>query len=59
MVLILDGNSEQVECAWRKIGLFEEKNPICDRSRSNQIPQTDQTSDIAPYLGKPQKKFFS
>ena len=28
--LILDGNSEHVEHAWGKIGLFGGKNPICD-----------------------------
>ena len=33
----LYGNSEHVAQARRKIGLFEEKNPICDCSRSNQI----------------------
>ena len=38
MVLILDGNSEHVAHASRKIGLFEEKNTICDFSRSNQMP---------------------
>ena len=37
MVLMLDGNSEQVAHAWRKIGLFGEENPICDCSRSKQI----------------------
>ena len=31
-VLILDGNSEHVAHARRKIVLFEEKNPICDHS---------------------------
>ena len=38
MALLLDGNSEHVGHAWRKIGLFGEKNPICDCSRSNQMP---------------------
>ena len=37
MVLILDGNSERDALAWRKMGLCEEKNPICECSRSNQI----------------------
>ena len=34
---ILDGNSDHVEHVWWKIGLFgeEEKNTICDYSRSN------------------------
>ena len=37
-VFILDGNSEQAAHAWRKIGIFgEEKNLICDWSRSYQI----------------------
>ena len=36
MVLKLDGNSELVVHASRKIGFFgEEKNPTCDCSRSN------------------------
>ena len=40
MVLILDANSEHDAHAWRKICVFgeEEKNPICDCSRSNQMP---------------------
>ena len=38
MVPILDGNSEQVAHAWRKIGLSGEGNPIGDCSRSNQMP---------------------
>ena len=34
MVLILDGSSETVAHAGRKIGLFyKKKNPICDSSR--------------------------
>ena len=37
MVLILDGNSEHVAHAWRKISLSGEINPICDCSRSNQM----------------------
>ena len=39
MVLILDGNSEHVAHAWKKIGHFgEEKNPICDQFQSNRMP---------------------
>ena len=38
MVLMLNGNSENVTKAWRRLGLFGEKNPICDSSRSNQMP---------------------
>ena len=37
IMLILDGNSEHVAHAWRKIGLFGLKNPICDCSRSNVV----------------------
>ena len=48
-ICILVGNSENVEHAWRKIGLLreEKKNPICDCSRSNQLPWTDKISKIA------------
>ena len=28
----------------------ERKNPICDCSRSNQMPQTDLITDIIPYV---------
>ena len=50
--LMLDGNSEQVSHAQRKIGLFreEEKNPICDCSLYHQMPCTDQITGIAPYM---------
>ena len=41
MVLILDGNSEHVVHALRKIGLLGKKT-ICNCSRLTQIPQTDQ-----------------
>ena len=34
---ILDGNLEGVEHARRKIGIFEEKHPICDWSKYNQM----------------------
>ena len=37
-VLILDGNSEHVAHARRKIGLLGEKYLLCDCSRSNQMP---------------------
>ena len=37
-VLILDGSSEHVAHACWKIGLFGEKNPICDCFRSNLMP---------------------
>ena len=49
IVLILDGNSEHVAHAWRKIGIFGKKNMICDGSRSKQMPYTDQITKIAPY----------
>ena len=26
------------------------KNPICDYSRSSQMPKTDETTEIAPYV---------
>ena len=41
MVRILDDNSEHVSHALRKIDLFGEKYPICDCSRSNDVPQRD------------------
>ena len=37
-VLILDGNSEHVAQAWTKKSHFGLKHPICDYSRSNQMP---------------------
>ena len=47
MVLILDGNPEHVTHAWRKIGLFGEKYPICKCYRSNEMPSlTDQTQRL-------------
>ena len=50
MVLISVGNSEHVAHAWRKIDLFGEKNPNCDVSRSNQIPYSDQITEIDLYV---------
>ena len=44
MVLIIDGFSEHVAHAKKKW----RKNPICGFSRSNQMPQTDQITKIAP-----------
>ena len=44
------GNSKHVALAWKKIGLFGEKNPICDCSLSNQMPLKDRITDIVPYL---------
>ena len=38
MALKLDGNSEHIAHARRKIGLFGYKNAICDGSRTNKIP---------------------
>ena len=38
MVPILDGNSEHIARAWRKIDLIEGKITICACSRSNQMP---------------------
>ena len=37
MVLILDGNSEHIACAQRKIDFFEKKK-IFDYSHANQMP---------------------
>ena len=50
MVLILDGNTENFAHAQKKLGLFREKKSICDYSRSNQMPKTDQLTEIAPYV---------
>ena len=51
IVLILEGNSEHVAHAWRKICLIGFlKNPICDCSQSNQMHQTDQITDFAPHV---------
>ena len=36
-VFISNGNSDHVALAWRKIGLFGEKDPMCDCSRSKQM----------------------
>ena len=50
MVLIIDGNSEQVAHAWKEIDLFgEKKNPIFVCSRSKQ-PLSGSNNSIAPYL---------
>ena len=49
MELVVDGNSEYVAHAWTKrIGIFIVKDPICDFSRYNQKPCTDQLTEI-PY----------
>ena len=49
MVLILDGNSEHVAHAWRKIGSFEKKKKkICHRSY--QMPWLVQLTKISPYV---------
>ena len=37
MVIIIDGNSEHVAIALRKIGLYGGEKMICDCSRSNEI----------------------
>ena len=50
MVLILDGNSEHNAHAFKKNRSFRIKNPICDYSRSDKIPETDQITEIAPYV---------
>ena len=33
-----------------KISIFGETNPICNCSRSNRMPYTDQLADIDPYM---------
>ena len=50
MVFIFDGDSEHAAHTWSKIGLCGGKNPICDCSRSNQLPLTDRIADIAHYV---------
>jgi len=54
MVFILDGNSEHGVHAWREVGLFsDKKNPICDCSRSNQMPAIVQITviyDLPSYI---------
>ena len=62
MVLILNGNSEYVVHAFRKIGFFLEKYLICycfpsdqmlytdQMLYKDQMLYTDQITEIAPYL---------
>mgnify|MGYP006975909587 CR=1 FL=1 len=38
MVLIIEFNSEHDAHVWRKTVLFGEKNPICDWSRTHEVP---------------------
>ena len=38
MILTLDGSSENVAHAERKMGLIEKKNTVCECSRFNLIP---------------------
>ena len=47
--MVLDGNAKHVVHACRKIVLFGE-NPISDCSRYNQMPKTDQITEIIPYV---------
>ena len=47
MVLKLDGNMLRTH---ETIRLFGEKNPTCDCSRYDQMPYTDQVTEIAPYM---------
>ena len=44
MVLLLEGNLEQILYEWRKT------NQMCDYSRSNQMLYADQITEIAPYV---------
>ena len=48
MVLLSYGNSDHVAHVWSKIGLFGENNPIWGCSRSQQMPWTDQITEITP-----------
>ena len=48
-VLILIGNSEY-EKEGRKIGLFWGKYPSYGSSRSNQMPEPDEITEITPYV---------
>ena len=52
MVLIVDGNSEQVVHAQRKVGLHrsyrEKKNPICECSMN--LIKSDEITKIAPHV---------
>ena len=50
VVLKLYGNSEHVARMKQNSYFEEEKNPIRDCSRTNQMPWTDQITVIAPYL---------
>ena len=47
MAHILDGNSEHVAHAWRTTVISENKYPIYDCSRSNQMPYTDHITKVA------------
>ena len=49
MVLISDGNSKQVRLHEKQLVFSERKKTIFDCSRSDQIPYTDQITDIVPY----------
>ena len=51
MVLILDGNSEHVAQASRKISLFGRDRLVCYSSKSNQMPYADKITEFAPYVG--------
>ena len=48
MVLMLGGNPEMLRTNEGRS--FEEKNPICDCPRSNQMPLNVQTTEIDPYV---------
>ena len=41
----------RIRCAQMKENRsFRRKNPICDCSRSNEMPSTDQITEVAPYV---------
>ena len=49
--LLLDGNSEHVAHAWRKIDLFGEKNPVFDCSCSDALNRSnDKDCSLSAYL---------
>ena len=49
MILILDGNSENVAHTWRNTNIpGAKKYPIYDCSLCKQLPLTDQITGIAP-----------
>ena len=50
MVLILDGNSDFVARAWRKIDIFGEKSDLHDYSQSNRALNRSNNRDFSLYV---------